>query len=186
MLENSQSASNSLNCQETRGLAFKNGPDELPVSWWEERAQKIIFSSKEIFFFVCLYRSVCWWIWYRSAQGQAIGKQSYGGGQKGLTDSLFKGNRIYPPPMPQTPQKTYDTWTCIQLTHVSRHHLLQMEQNEGKAVLLSPMPSEPQPKGQGLLLAPGGRATLLPNLRRTGNDRRLRRDTHPLGVVWGF
>lgn len=121
-----------------------------------------------------------------SAQGQATGKQSCGGGQKGLTDSLFKGNRIDPPAMPQTPQKTYDTWTGIQLIHISLHHLLQMEKNEGKAVLVSPMPSEPQPRGQGLLLVPGDRVTLLPNLQRMGNDRWLRGDTLPLGVVWGF
>lgn len=28
------------------GLAFKNHPDELPVSWWEWRAHEIIFSTE--------------------------------------------------------------------------------------------------------------------------------------------
>lgn len=136
MPENSQSASSPLRnaCPPSSRIVGKLGVwlsrmvlTELPVSWWEQRAQKIIFASKEIYFFLGLYRFVCWWIWYMSAQGQATGKQSYRGGQKGLTDSLFKGNRIYLPAMPQTPQKTYDTWTCIQLVHISLHHLLQME-----------------------------------------------------------
>lgn len=82
-------------------------PNELSDSWWEQRARKIVFSSKEmwLYFSLVYLDSLCWCIRYMYAQDQIIGKQSYGGGQKGLRDSFFKGNRIYPPTILQTPHQ---------------------------------------------------------------------------------
>lgn len=64
VLENSQSASSPLRnaCPPSSRIVGKLGVwlsrmvlTELPVSWWEKRAQKIIFSFKEIYFFFLVY-----------------------------------------------------------------------------------------------------------------------------------
>lgn len=62
--ENSQSASSPLRnaCPPSSRIAGKLRVwlsrmvlTELPVSWWEQRAQKIIFASKDIYFFFLVY-----------------------------------------------------------------------------------------------------------------------------------